>query len=208
MEHVLAVVSYNSSYSGSGGGAAAALFFLFDIALYVATGIGLYGTFRKAGQPGWAGFVPIYNIYIMLKVAGRPTSWTWFVLAPILTFWLLPLYLVVMIGIIVVSVIVLNDVSKSFGKGGGFTVGLVLLPVVFFNILGYGKSSYRGSGGPTGSGGRLASGYQPSYPPNGMAPAGGWTPPQAPVAAPPPPSAPLPSFQPPPASPGQIPSAP
>lgn len=199
MEHVLAEVSYNYSYS-AGGAAASAFFFLLELALYVVTGIGLYGTFRKAGQPGWAGFVPVYNIYILLKVGGRPTWWTWFVLAPVVTFWLLPIYLLVMIGILVVSIFVLNDVSKSFGKSGGFTVGLVLLPFVFFNILGYGQSTYLGPAGPEG---RAAGGYQPSYPASGVAPAGGWTPPQG--QAFPPPAAPSPPSYPPPA--GQVPSA-
>ncbi len=34
----------------------------------------------RPGQPGWAGFVPFYNFIVLLKVAGRPTTWGWFLL--------------------------------------------------------------------------------------------------------------------------------
>jgi hypothetical protein len=38
-------------------------------------------------------------------------------------------------------------VSKSFGKDEGFTIGLIALGVIFWPILGYGNTVYKGSFG-------------------------------------------------------------
>jgi hypothetical protein len=35
----------------------------------------LWRVFEKAGQPGWAAIVPIYNLVVLLKVCRRPVSW-------------------------------------------------------------------------------------------------------------------------------------
>jgi hypothetical protein len=179
----------------SGGGAAGLL--VLYVAVYIIFSLGVYGTYKKAGtygDPAWAAFVPIYNFIILLKVAGRPLWWGWFLLLPIIP-------LVGSLALLVVSIIVLHDVSKSFGHGGGFTVGLVLLSVIFWYILWLGQSTYRGPAGPTGMAGGPGGGYgggggypaaEPGYPPVGGYP------------APPPPAAPAP----PPAFPGQAPPPP
>ena len=51
---------------------------------------------------------------------------------------------------LVVSVIVMNDLSKSFGRGVGMTVLLVLLPFVAFPMLGFGQDKYKGPSALTG----------------------------------------------------------
>jgi hypothetical protein len=182
MGHLLAAsYSYSSSSSGTG--------FIFELIFYVVTALGTYGAYKKAGQPGWAAFVPIYNFYILCKVAGRPGWWTWSLLLLIIPFlgW---------IAFLVIAIIVLNDVSKSFGHGGGFTVGLVLLSTIFWYILWLGSSTYRG---PAAAGGAMGNPNQ--YPPQG--PQGGYPPP-----SPPPPGfpSPPPGQMPPP--PGQMPPPP
>ena len=90
----------------------------------------IWKTFEKAGQPGWAAIIPIYNIYIMTKIAGKPGYWTLLCLIPIVN-------LVFMIWLY-------NMISKSFGKDEGFTAGLVLLGIVFWPILGFGSAKYQG----------------------------------------------------------------
>ena len=211
------------------GGASFGLFLIIWIIAYVVFALGVYGTFKKAGQPGWAAFVPIYNFIIILKMVGRPVWWAWSLLLPIVPF-------LGSIAFLVIYIIVLHDVSKSFGHGGGFTVGLVLLNVIFWYVLWLGKSQYRGPAALAGAGGYPgqyppaggygsggypgqpppAGGYpqqqpgypqqNPYYPPPGQAPPPplpGY-PPQQPGQAPPPPGQ-MPSA---PRPPGQIPSAP
>jgi len=200
MGHLLA--AYTTSSSGSSVG----VFIVIWIIAYVVFALGVYGTFKKAGQPGWAAFVPVYNFIIILKMVGRPVWWAWSLLLPIIPF-------LGSIAFLVIYIFVLHDVSKSFGHGGGFTVGLVLLNVIFWYILWLGKSQYRGpaalagAGGYPGAGGYGAGGYPGQYPP-----AGGYPPPQPgyPQQSAQPPSgqappAPLPNF---PQQPGQAPPPP
>jgi hypothetical protein len=135
-------------------------------------------------------------------VAGRPKNWGWFLLLLIVPY-------VGSLAFLVVYIIVANDVSKSFGHGAGFTVGLVLLSVIFWYILWLGSSTYRGPAGPAGTTGTFGSPYSGGYPPAqpGYPPQGGYPPPgQAPAPPPPPPAYPAdqPPAAPPPA-PGQMP---
>jgi hypothetical protein len=90
---------------------------------------GIWKVFVKAGHPGWAAIVPIYNVYILLKIAGKPGWWLVLFLIPIVS--------------LVIAILVMIDVAKAFGKGPGFGVGLALLGFVFFPILGYGDSTYQ-----------------------------------------------------------------
>jgi hypothetical protein len=87
--------------------------------------------FEKAGQPGWAAIIPIYNTYIMTKIGGKP-GW-----------WVVIILLIPVVNIIF-AIWLLNMVSKSFGKDEGFTAGLVFLGFIFWPILGFGSARYLG----------------------------------------------------------------
>ena len=89
---------------------------------------GTWRVFEKAGQPGWACIIPIYNIYIMTKIGGKPGWWTILCL-------LIPFVFIIWIY---------NMISKSFGKDEGFTAGLVFLGFIFWPILGFGSAQYQG----------------------------------------------------------------
>lgn len=58
--------------------------------------------------------------------------------------------LIAWIAVLVVQIIVSIDVAKSFGKGGGFAVLLILLPIVGYPLLGFGDAQYQGAAGPEG----------------------------------------------------------
>jgi len=92
--------------------------------------ISLWRVFEKAGRPGWAAIIPIYNIYVMCKIGGKRGWWVLLMCIPFLG--------------IIFSVWILNMISKSFGKDEGFTVGLLFLSFIFWPILGFGKSKYLG----------------------------------------------------------------
>ncbi len=85
--------------------------------------------FAKAGQPGIAAIVPIWNLYVLCKIAKRPGWWTILMFVPFVN--------------IVVYFIVGNNIAKNFGKGTGFGLGLVLLPIFFVPALGFGDATYR-----------------------------------------------------------------
>ncbi len=94
----------------------------------ILTIIGLWKCFAKAGEPGWAAIVPIYNGLVFLKLAGKP--WWWILLG-----------LIPVVGL-VIYILATASFATRFGKGGGFTVGLILLPFIFYLILGFGDAEY------------------------------------------------------------------
>jgi hypothetical protein len=107
-----------------------AVWIIFCLILAVIVIAGMWKVFIKAGQPGWAAIIPIYNIYILTKIGGKPGYWTLLCLIPLVNY--------------IFVIWLYNMVSKSFGKDEGFTVGLVLLGIVFWPILGFGSAKYQG----------------------------------------------------------------
>ena len=105
-------------------------FWIFSLVVAVFYIIGMWKVFEKAGQPGWASLIPIYNIYIMTKIGGKPGWWVLLMFIPLVD--------------IVFGIWLYNMISKSFGKNEGFTIGLLLLGVIFWPILGYGSAKYLG----------------------------------------------------------------
>ena len=95
----------------------------------------MWKVFSKAGQPGWAAIIPIYNIYVMCKVAGRPGWWLLLMLIPFVNF--------------IIAIILNLDIAKNFGKGAGFGIGMAFLPFIFWPILGFGSAQYQGGPGPS-----------------------------------------------------------
>lgn len=126
MDHSILTLAQQSS----NGGPAAMIILVVYIAIIVLCIAGFWKVFTKAGQPGWAAIVPIYNIYVLLQIAGRP--WWWLIL-----------FLIPLVNIIITA-IVSFDIAKAFGKGAGFGVGLWLLSPIFYCILGFGSAQYQG----------------------------------------------------------------
>ena len=89
--------------------------------------------FTKAGEAGWKSIIPIWNTLVLLRIVGRPWWWIILLFIPIVN--------------IVVWIIVALNLSKSYGRGTGFGVGLIILPFIFGLILGYGSDAYRGPAG-------------------------------------------------------------
>ena len=91
----------------------------------------MWTVFVKAGQPGWAAIVPLYNVIVLLKIAGKPLWWFLLMLVPL-------------VNIIVVFIVAIA-IAKNFGKGTGFGVGLALLGPIFYPILAWGGARYQGT---------------------------------------------------------------
>jgi uncharacterized membrane protein (DUF485 family) len=98
------------------------------VALSLIQIISLWRIFLKAGRPGWASIVPIYNIIVLLEVVKKPVWWIFLLLIPVVN--------------VVISIWITNMLSLSFGKESGFTVGLIFLGFIFYPILGFGTPVY------------------------------------------------------------------
>jgi hypothetical protein len=112
---------YQNSGFGFGGG-------LVWLGLVILMVVAMVKIFQKAGREWWEAIIPIYNVYVMLKIVGKPGWW-------------IVLYFIPLVNI-VISIIALHALSLRFGKGAGFTVGLIFLPIVFYPILGFGDAQY------------------------------------------------------------------
>ncbi|MBN2029590.1 signal peptidase I [bacterium] len=88
----------------------------------------MWKVFVKAGQPGWGILIPIYNVYLILKIAKRPGWW-------------LILYLIPVVNLII-AIMIQFDIAKNFKKGVGFGFGLLLLGFIFYPILAFGDAKY------------------------------------------------------------------
>lgn len=184
----------NYSYSYSAGGAGAVIILLLMIAFYVLVVIGLWKTFEKAGHPGWAAIIPFYNLYIWIKIAGRPITWFWIMLVMALLMWIPIVDIFLGIALAVFSLLLALDVAKNFGQGTGFGVLLWLFSAIMYLVLGFGNYQYRQVAHP-----EMAVGYaggQPMGQPMAPPPAGQYAPPAPgpaaqPMAPPPPLAQPL-----------------
>lgn len=127
--------------------------------------------FQKAGQPGWKSLIPFYSAYVLFGIAwkksmfwatmaivavssivsnifissatqmamlNRITTYSTIMMAT--SFFLL---LTCAVLSLVIQIILSVHLSRAFGHGGGYAIGLILLPTIFMLILGLGNSHYQ-----------------------------------------------------------------
>ena len=92
--------------------------------------VSMWKMFTKAGKPGWASIIPIYNLVVMLQILGRPVWWILLFFIPFVN--------------IVMAIIISIDTAKAYGKDPVFAIVLLLFPYVGYPILGFGSAKYVG----------------------------------------------------------------
>ena len=107
------------------------LILVIELAVIVAVIAGFWKVFVKAGKPGWAAIVPIYNIIVLLEIGGKPLWWIILFFIPFVN--------------VIMAILVVIAVAKNFGKSDAFGVGLGLLGFIFYPILGFGDAQYQGT---------------------------------------------------------------
>ena len=114
-----------SAGDGSGVGIVGILVWLAIVVLCIA---GSWKIFTKAGKPGWACLVPIYNFIVMLQIAGKPLWWIVLLFVPFAN--------------IVILILLSISLAKCFGKGTGYGLGLAFLGPIFIPMLGFSDAQY------------------------------------------------------------------
>jgi hypothetical protein len=131
--------NFDPGPAGPGDAAAAAAgvgFMMFCVVIFLVIAFipaiimiaGMWKMFEKAGKPGWAAIVPIYNNYVLTEIAGMDVMWFILTLVPC-------------VGV-VAAVMILINVAKNFGKDTGYAIGMILLPFIFIPMLGFGNARY------------------------------------------------------------------
>lgn len=122
---------------GDGGDAAVAagllvfnlLFFIVWFCTLLLVIISFWKLFSKAGRPGWASLVPIYNVIVLWEISEQPI-------------WALITMFIPCVSVIG-SIMINLGLAKAFGKGTGFALGLLFFPMIFYPILAFGSSEYK-----------------------------------------------------------------
>ncbi len=108
------------------------IWLLFWVAVMVVAIIAMWKIFVKAGKPGWAAIVPIYNVIVFLQIVGRPWWWLLLMFIPFVN--------------IVISIVVAIDLGKAFGKDAAYSVILLwFFSIIGYLMLGFGKDKYLGA---------------------------------------------------------------
>ncbi len=117
--------------------------------------VAYWSIFKKAGEPGWKSIIPIYCTYVQYKLTWK-TSMFWIsflaaIIANVLmqlggdSLALLAVGVVLEIAAAAIGFVALYKLSRSFGHGVGFAIGLIFLYPIFILILGFGSSQYIGN---------------------------------------------------------------
>lgn len=109
--------------------AAFAAFAVVFLAIGILMLISMWKIYSKAGQPGWAVLVPIYNLIVLLNIVRKPGWWFVLMLIPFVNF--------------IIILLVYLELAKVFGKDTGFGLGIVFLPVIFLPMLAFGSAQYQ-----------------------------------------------------------------
>ena len=104
------------------------LIYLAVVALMI---ISMWKVYAKAGKPGWASIIPIYNIIVLLEIVGKPLWWVVLLFIPVVN--------------LVIIILLYVELAKVFGKSAGFGVGLAFLGFIFFPILAFSDATYGGA---------------------------------------------------------------
>ncbi len=121
-----------ASRAATGAGIIAGLGTFFLILLILAWAVLVivaeWKIFVKAGKEGWKALIPIYNVYTMLQILNMEPLLCFLMLLPGANFLL--------------NIVMQVKLAKSFGKGVGFAIGLILVEPIFEMILGFGGAKY------------------------------------------------------------------
>ena len=102
------------------------LFFILLIA--VVEFIAKWKIYEKMGRKGWEGVIPIYSDVVALDVLK------------------LPIWLIVLLfipgAVIGFNIVVSLKLAERFKKDVSFAIGLIFLPIIFYPILAFDKSTF------------------------------------------------------------------
>lgn len=104
------------------------------LVLGIITAVALWKIYAKAGKPGWAAIVPIYNTWVLFEIVGFPA-------------WVAILQLVPFVNFVVaiMQIVAYYKLVKLFGKGDGFAVATIFFPFVTLPILAFSDAQFQGS---------------------------------------------------------------
>lgn len=109
--------------------------------------VGKWKVYEKLGMLGWYSIIPVYADYKLCERVHRTDEGRTFLMAYLIVLicswvfcWVDTVGVLLALAQLVMDIIVLNDMSRTFGKETGYTIGLVIFGFVFWTMLGFGAS--------------------------------------------------------------------
>ena len=103
-------------------------YLVFVLVIAVVMLISMWKIYSKAGQPGWAVLVPIYNMIVLLNIVRKPVWWILLMFIPFVSF--------------IIVILIYLELAKVYGKSTGFGLGIIFLPIIFLPMLAFGDAQY------------------------------------------------------------------
>lgn len=91
---------------------------------FIATIVGLWKLFEKAGEQGWKVLIPVYNLYIWLKIIKKPMWWFVFLIIPFIN-----------VFVVLLMIVEIVKCFKKYGLGAQ-ALGAVF-PFIYLPYLGF-----------------------------------------------------------------------
>ena len=135
-----------------------AVYVIISLIWYIILVIANWKIFTKAGEAGWKSIIPILNSYVIFKISWSAKMF-WIMFGSFIAGSVCAAIagedggVLSIVGAVfsliscVIGIIDVHKLSKSFGHGFGFTLGLLFLSPLFTLILGLGSSQYIGPQG-------------------------------------------------------------
>jgi len=114
--------------SGSAGGIGGVILALIYLAILVLMIASMWKLFVKMGKPGWAAIVPFYNYFVLTEALKKPIIYFIGMLIPFVN--------------MIVSLILMWELVKSFGKGAGFFVATLFFGFITLPMLAFGDATF------------------------------------------------------------------
>jgi hypothetical protein len=110
----------------SGSSTIGTIVYLIILVAFIA---GLWKIFEKAGKPGWAAIVPIYNLIVLLQIVGKPLWWIILFIIPIVN--------------LIAMILVMMELVKRFGQPGWHVLLAIFFGFVYIPYLGFSELQYK-----------------------------------------------------------------
>jgi hypothetical protein len=108
---------------------AAVIFSLIYFGLKILYIVGLWKIFSKEGLPGWGVLIPIYNVYLLCKLAGKP-GWWW------LTLFFIPIVNIIFWLLVVIGI------AENFDKGIGWAIASIFFAFILYSMVRFSDEQY------------------------------------------------------------------
>jgi hypothetical protein len=140
---------------GAALGMAVGMIFVLAIVWFIFQAIADWKIFTKAGEAGWKSLIPIYNVYVEYDLCWSGVLGLVYIALTIcanfltsgqnVANWRMIIGAVMIIIALILHVMQSLRLARSFGKGTGFGICLILFGPIARMVLGFGSATYVGN---------------------------------------------------------------